>query len=122
MKKIIGTLIIIVIIAIESYTLYKMKEEKDIREYRIQMLQSAEESSISDIEADDEEKTEELRYLNLIPEEYKGYNVSAKIDIEKLNLSNYVLEEYSKSAMEVAVSKYFGPNPNEVRKLLCCWT
>jgi len=45
---------------------------------------------------------------------YGGYNVIARLDIPKINLQTYVLSEYSKEALLVSVTKFWGGNPNEV--------
>ena len=119
MKKIIGIAIILLIIAIECFTIYKMKEEADIKKYEAKKLQTIQENTANNIE--DKEEPEVLQYLDLILEEYKGYKVSAKLNIEKLNINTYVLEECTKASMQVAQAKLFGPNPNEVRKLLYRW-
>ena len=50
----------------------------------------------------------------VIPDEYKGYKVSAKLIIEKINLETYVFEEYNEDAMWICPTKYYGPNPNEI--------
>ena len=52
--------------------------------------------------------------LNLINEEYKGNKVSAKLEIPKINLESYVLENYSIEALKVSVTKFWGNNPNEI--------
>lgn len=50
----------------------------------------------------------------MLPDEYKGYKVSAKLEIEKIGLETYVFEDYDVDAMWICPTKYFGPNPNEV--------
>ena len=49
-----------------------------------------------------------------IEEEYKGYKVSAKLTIPKIDLETYVFSEYDEDAMWICPTKYFGPEPNEV--------
>ena len=49
-----------------------------------------------------------------IPEQYKEYKVSCKLEIEKINLKTYVFENYDEDAMWICPTKYFGPNPNEI--------
>lgn len=44
---------------------------------------------------------------NLVEEKYKGYKVAAKLKIEKLNIDTCVLGEYTKSAMQTCVTKFF---------------
>ena len=45
---------------------------------------------------------------------YKGYTVSAKLTIPKIDLETYVFEEYDEEAMWICPTKYFGPNPNKI--------
>lgn len=54
-----------------------------------------------------------IQAINKIPASYKGYKVSAKLKIPKINLETYVFEEYDEEAMWICPTKYFGPNPNE---------
>lgn len=49
-----------------------------------------------------------------IPEQYKEYKVSCKLEIEKINLKTYVFENYDEDAMWICPTKYFGPKPNEI--------
>lgn len=120
MKKMIASAILLGIVCIIVYTAYQMYVETTIKEKPAQENNiSTEEQNVEENKAEqnieeEEEVEEELQYLSLIPEEYKGYPVDAKLEIEKLNIDTYVLQEYSKPAMEVSIAKYFGPNPNEV--------
>lgn len=45
---------------------------------------------------------------------YKGYEVLAKLEIPVINLETYVLSEFSKEALNISVTKFFGSNVNEV--------
>ncbi len=108
MKKAIRIIILILIVLIIIYSLYDMYKESKIKNY--------EENNNTQITPENtvkEEKEEELKDLKLIPKTYKGYKVSASLKIDKLDIDTYVLEQYSKPAMEVSVVKYFGPSPNE---------
>lgn len=49
-----------------------------------------------------------------ISERYLGFPVIAKLIIPKINLETYVLRDYTTEGMEVCISKYWGPEPNEV--------
>ena len=52
--------------------------------------------------------------MEKLPDEYQGYKVSPKLEIEKINLETYVFEDYDEEAMWICPTKYFGPNPNEI--------
>ncbi|MBQ7409783.1 MAG: sortase [Clostridia bacterium] len=49
-----------------------------------------------------------------LDENYLGFEVIAKLEIPKIELDTYVLKEYSKEAMDICVTKLWGPNPNEI--------
>ena len=49
-----------------------------------------------------------------IEKEFKGYKVSSKIYIPKIDLETYVLEQYSKQALLTSVTKFYGANPNQI--------
>lgn len=49
-----------------------------------------------------------------IKTQYKGYQVIAKLEIPTIQLETYVLEKYSKEALNVSVTKFWGANPNEI--------
>lgn len=48
-----------------------------------------------------------------IVKEYKGYVVSAKLEIPEINLETYVLDSDEEEAMWLCPTKYFGPDANE---------
>ena len=58
---------------------------------------------------------EEKKYIKEdVPLEYKGYTVISKLEIPKIDLETYVLEEYLEETLNVSVVKFYGANPNEV--------
>lgn len=60
----------------------------------------------------EEEKIEENN--DKILDEYKGYRVSAKLEIPKINLETYILKQYSTQALKISVTKFWGAEPNTV--------
>lgn len=64
----------------------------------------------SNVENTNSEKRYEKE--NII-EEYKGYDVIAKLEIPKINLETYVLKTYSEEALNVSVVKFYGADPNK---------
>ena len=52
----------------------------------------------------------ELKYMGKL----QGYNIIARLEIPRINLITDVLEEYNESALRVSVTKFTGPNPNEI--------
>ena len=49
----------------------------------------------------------------ILSQEYKGYKVSSKLDIPKIKLETYVLDDKSEDAMWICPTKYYGPEPNK---------
>lgn len=52
----------------------------------------------------------ETKYIR----EIAGYNVIAILEIPEIDIMVEVLEEYSEKALKISVTKFFGPEPNEV--------
>ena len=53
-----------------------------------------------------------------IIDKYNGYDVAAKLIIPKIDLETYVIGEFSKEILNISVSKFWGPEPNEIGN--CC--
>ncbi len=49
-----------------------------------------------------------------VPTTYKGYTVSSRLTIPRINLDTYVFKNYSKATLDTGLTKYYGPEPNEV--------
>ena len=49
-----------------------------------------------------------------IIEEYKGYDVCAKLEIPVIELETYILKNYSTQALNISVTKFWGVDPNEI--------
>ena len=49
--------------------------------------------------------------------EYKGYEVIAKLEIPQIKLETYILNNFSENTLNVSVTKFWGPNPNEIGNL-----
>ena len=115
------TFLLLVII---SYVVYGVYQESKIRlaqeEYETKKISLEEEQEkLEQAQKVEQERQEELEKqarkegVN-VPEKYRGYEVDAYLEISKLDLKTEVLKKYTKQGMEVCVSKYWGPNPNEV--------
>lgn len=112
MKKLIGSLILLIIFGWLIYNIYDIYQETKIKDYSEETVEENQE--IQENVIAEEKKIEEPINLELVPKKYKGYTVSANLKIDKLDIDTCVLEDCSKQAMEVAIAKYFGPEPNEV--------
>ena len=49
-----------------------------------------------------------------IAEEYQGYKVAGKLEIPKIELETYILEEYSEQALNISVTKFWGADANQI--------
>lgn len=52
-----------------------------------------------------------------IIQKYKGFEVAAKLEIPAIELETYILKNFSESALNVSVTKFWGVNPNEIGNL-----
>lgn len=108
MNKVLRWLILMILFLILFFTLRGVSEESQIKT-------GEEPQNIQEETQIEKGKEEEFQNkTRVIATQYKGYNVAANLQIEKLKIDTCVLEDYTKSAMEVCVTKFFGPNPNEV--------
>lgn len=51
-----------------------------------------------------------------------SFSVIGVIDIKKINISYPILSGISKDALKIATCRFYGPEPNEIRKPLYCRT
>ena len=111
MKKILRWMILIILFLILIFTLNGIYQESQIEKGEsIQNLQSDEVKE----ETNQEKNKQDIGTKVKVAEQYKGYKVAANLKIEKLKIDTCVLEDYTKNAMETCVTKFFGPNPNEI--------
>lgn len=47
-------------------------------------------------------------------EEYKGFDVIAKLEIPQISLETYILKNYSENALKISVTKFWGADPNQI--------
>lgn len=112
MKKLLRYIILTVIIVVIVFTLVGIYNESKIKrssndENTIQLVQQQQEVYNEEIENKKES-------LELVQKEYKGYKVSAKLKIDKLNINTCVLDDFTDEAMNICVTKFYGPEANEV--------
>lgn len=118
--RIIELIIILIIFSILIYVAIGVYNESQIRlkeeaRSKIQIDRILQEKQIEQKEVEIVEKPVEK--VN-IPKSYLGFEVSAQLIIPKINLETYVLKDYTKDRMDVCPTKFWGPDPNEIRKLL----
>lgn len=59
-------------------------------------------------------KVKSRQNLGIVQEEYKGYNVIAKLEIPIIELETLVLKDYSLETLKVSTTKFWGNEPNEI--------
>lgn len=141
-KIIISSIIICIVfgmliwLCIEMYTDVKIKK-KITAQYETQNLStqkfniqnsdmqnegtqnvSTQNSSVqNDVEKETNKTTKQItkKYpKEQVIDEYKGYTVAAKLEIQKIHLETYILQNYSIEALNISVTKFWGANPNEI--------
>ena len=105
----IGILLIIYLSEINS----NAKEEETTQIVKRTANQVMQNNSVISEESQESKTNEEIQKTQ-IPTEYKGFSVIAKLEIPKINLETYVLENYSIQALTVSVTKFYGGEPNEI--------
>lgn len=107
-KNIIIHLIIIFIILCGTiWIVIENKNETNIQQQRnVKNQGNIEKSTTSQLKQKQYPKAEVVKA-------YKGYKVIAKLEIPKISLETYVLEEYSTKALNVSVTKFWGADPNK---------
>ena len=105
----IGILLIIYLSEINS----NAKEEEKTQIVKRTANQVMQNNSVISEESQESKTNEEIQKTQ-IPTEYKGFSVVAKLEIPKINLETYVLENYSVQALTVSVTKFYGGEPNEI--------
>lgn len=113
-KKIIKLSIILIISAIIGNTIYGIYKESTISDTpnKTAIINENNTELIKNNVNSNEKNQNSIK--EKIAKEYKGYVVSAKLEIPKIKLDTYVLDEKSEEAMWVCPTKYYGPEPNEV--------
>ena len=113
-KKIIKLSIILIISAIIGNTIYGIYKESTISDIpnKTAIINENNTELIKNNVNINEKNKNSIK--EKIAKEYKGYVVSAKLEIPKIKLDTYVLDEKSEEAMWVCPTKYYGSKPNEV--------
>lgn len=106
MNKVLRWFILIILFLILLFMLNGIYKEAQIK--------TGEEPEIQEEVQIDENKEKVKNKTKVIATQYKGHKVAANLQIEKLKIDTCVLEDYTQNAMEICVTKFFGPNPNEI--------
>ena len=106
MKKILRWMILIILFLILIFTLNGIYQESQIE--KGESIQNSQNDEVKE-ETNQEKNKQDIGTKVKVAEQYKGYKVAANLKIDTC-----VLEDYTKNAMETCVTKFFGPNPNEI--------
>lgn len=105
-------IIIILILTILFFILFNIQsEENKKQEILAEKVDSQIYKNYISNQSTDKVKTVEKEEIE---SEFKGYKVSSKLYVPKINLETYVLEEYSTKALLTSVTKFYGSNPNQI--------
>lgn len=120
-KRIVNLFFILIFLGILSFFIKERNIENKIIENKLRESNYNIENVSSDISKEDGKNitnstnninsTKQYEKENII-EEYKGYDVIAKLEIPKINLETYVLKTYSEEALKISVVKFWGADPN----------
>ena len=92
----------------------KVKQENIIEENTLK------EETTNNINQENENKepinqeTKKENKETVMPKQYKGYEVEAKLEIPTIKLETYVIKPYSKQALNVSVTKFWGADANQI--------
>lgn len=105
--KVIDILIIFIILCGTIWIVKENQNEVIIQEEKNEVTEE-------NIEKSYKLKAQQKQYPKTeIIKNYKGYKVTAKLEIPKIELETYILEEYSTNSLNVSVTKFWGADPNQ---------
>ena len=109
-KKVINIFLITIIFSILTWLGIEEYKEKNIikNNYEAQNVSTNINITNEEIVTNkyEEVKKEEVSL------EYNGYEITAKLEIPKINLETYVLKTYSNESLNISVVKFWGAKPN----------
>ena len=104
-KILITFLVVFIFLFIIFYLLIGIYKENKIK---------LKETEKTEVQVERTANEQEVKEKVNIQSTYSGYEVSAKLVIPKINLETYILKEYSKQAMDLSPTKFWGPDANEI--------
>lgn len=113
-RKIMKFLIILIISALIGNMAYGMYKEMQISDGPNNSINSLSSEGNANKEKQNDEKRIGEEENEPITSKYKGFEVSSKLIIPKIDLETYVFQKYDEEAMWICPTKYYGPEPNEV--------
>lgn len=116
-RLVINITLLIIMTSITIYLITNIYEEKMIQKRSKNLEEQIQVDKISSSTIATDEKQQNFENKNTeisIPLEWKGYDVSAKLEIPSIKLETYILKNYSEHALQISVVKFWGANPNEI--------
>ena len=101
------------------FSIYRDKESEFIIQVStlntkdIDKISSVETTALGEENINDLKETIHLKQYQNMPEELSGYKVIGKIEIEKIDLEKYILEETNEKSLKKSVTKICGPEINK---------
>lgn len=108
-RIVISYIMLCLIVGIISYMGYGI-----YRESKIKTISSEDNVNMNLINTDESDVIKIKTTIKLIDDKYKGYDVSSRLQIPKINLDTNVLSSYSKEGLDICASKYYGPSANDI--------
>jgi len=109
--KAINIIIIFIILCGTIWLIVENQNEAIIQEQKNKISQELNDTEKS-IEENSKSQKDKYPKAEVI-KTYKGYKVTAKLEIPKIELETYILEEYSTNALNVSVTKFWGTDANQ---------
>lgn len=113
----IRIIILIILIFIILYVFFKIYQESKIKLVETKNLnEEIFELYKENIEISNMDNNKNISKISneKIESKYLNFDVIAKLEIPIINLETVILKDYSKKALDVCATKFWGPNPNEI--------
>ena len=113
-KKVINIFLITIIFSILTWLGIEEYKEKNIikNNYEAQNVSTNISTTNEEIETNKYKELKKEYKKEEVSLEYKGYEITAKLEIPKINLETYVLKTYSNESLNISVVKFWGAKPN----------
>lgn len=112
-KFIINTILILIFLSSIGFVIVEKYKDTKILEKETSGYEAQKVENQEIIEENIAQENKIIEKENII-DEYKGYDVSAKLEIPKINLETYILKNYSENALKISVTKFWGADPNQI--------
>lgn len=112
-KFVINTILILIFLSSIGFVIVEKYKDTKILEKETSGYEAQKVETQEIIEENITQGNKIIEKENII-DEYKGYDVSAKLEIPKINLETYILKNYSENALKISVTKFWGADANQI--------